>query len=331
MNFLIVLIAVWDYSYTFSSNVTYDDNIFTYSAEYLDGFIKNISPYRFPFETHDDLISSTKLTLLLRNKFFVRKTTTFNIDAAINHYLINNQKDYQKINLGLRQSFGKYALKLSYQIIPNYLIRYYRNPQLETTEYIGCEVKYQTIRGKFSFIMNPNLSFALQYKRRFDDYISEFDIYDANSHIISLDTDLDIKKRIQFALGYEFKTSKIDSTTNLETGVEPVPDGAYDQQTIRGGFTLGFRVFTPIKLKLGYDYNFRNYTTDFSADSMHYGRQDNRHKISVATELRIFTGMFIGITYLRQWRNATSEIFPGINEIKGYDKNRFGLGLNFYH
>jgi hypothetical protein len=64
---------------------------------------------------------------------------------------------------------------------------------------------------------------------------------------------------------------------------------------------------------------------------MHFGRQDNRHKISVATELRIFTGMFIGITYLRQWRNATSEILPDINEIKGYDKNRFGLGLNFYY
>jgi hypothetical protein len=175
MNIIILLIAVWDYSYNFATDVTYDNNIFSYSSEYIDDFMNQVGPYRFPFETYDDLITSGKLNLFLRNKFFNKRTTTFNIGVKINHYLINNQKDYQRINIGLRQSFGKIAAKVSYQIIP-----------------------------KLSFSPKPSVLFYVQYKRRWDDYIPEFDIYDANGHILSIDSEIKLNKRITLSLGYAF-------------------------------------------------------------------------------------------------------------------------------
>ena len=182
MIILIFLITVWDYSYNLASEFTYDNNIFSYSSEYIDDFMNRVRPYRFPFETHDDLISSGTLRLFLRNKFFGKRTTTFDLGITINHCLTNNQKDYLKLDFGLRQSFGKYALKLSYRIIPNYLIRYYRNPQGQVNEYIGCKVNYQTILGKLSYNPDKDLLFEFIYGRGWDNYISEFDIYDANSN-----------------------------------------------------------------------------------------------------------------------------------------------------
>lgn len=331
MNILIFLIAVWDYSYSFTSDFTYDNNIFSYSAEYINDFMHQVRPYRFPFETYDDLISSAKLRLLLRNKFFGKRTTTFNFNAKFSNCLINNQKDYWNINFGIRQSFGKYAIKLLYQIIPKYLIRYYRNPQGTSTDYIGCEVKYQTLSGKLSFNVNPNLLFDLQYKRRWEDYISEFDVYDANAHIVGLGPEIKLKKRITFTIAYEFKTSKNDSIAALETGVEPVPESAYNHHAIESDLTFEFKLLSATKLGFGYKYTFRNFTATFSADSMHFGRQDHIHKITASTEFRIFTGMNIEISYIRQWRNATSEILLDIDRIKDYNKYRLSTGLSFYY
>ncbi len=331
MNIIFFFIAVWDYSYNFAADVTYDNNIFSYSSEYIDDFMNQVGPYRFPFETYDDLITSGKLNLLLRNKFFGKRTTTFNIGIRINHYLTNNQKDYQRIDIGLRQSFGKIAAKVSYQIIPNYLIRYYRNPQGSSTDYIGCETKYQTVSGKLSFSPKPSVLFYVQYKRRWDDYIPEFDIYDANGHILGIDSEIQLTKRIVLSFGYVYRSFQTDSSAILTTPDESVPDGSYYQHSVKGNLTFQFKFLLPTRLNLHYNYNFRNYTTTFADDAMHFGRQDHVHKITASTEFRIFTRMFLEISYLRQLRNATSEILPGIDTIKDYNKYRISAGLHFHY
>ncbi|KPJ72037.1 hypothetical protein AMJ52_07715 [candidate division TA06 bacterium DG_78] len=331
MNILLIFITLWDYSYNVDCDFIYDDNIFAYSQEYLDDFINQVRPYRFPFETHDDLISSIDLGLLLRNKFFGNRTTTFNFDIRVNHYLVNNQKNYQILRIGIRQSFGRYAVKLSYYIIPNYLIRYYQNPQEENSNYIGCEVQYQNVQGKFSYMPNPLLSISIVYNRKWDDYREEFSLYDANSHIVGFDSDIKVKKNLGLQFGYELKTSRIDSLSAIETTSEPIPDGAYNQHTVDAGIMWGFRFLKPTEVKLLYRYYFRNYSTDFASDSMHYGRHDHNHRILISTGFKIFPGMKIEVSYLKQWRIATSDIFPDIDEIKNYNKYRISCGLHFYH
>jgi hypothetical protein len=64
---------------------------------------------------------------------------------------------------------------------------------------------------------------------------------------------------------------------------------------------------------------------------MHFGRQDQTHRINAGTEFRILTGMLLGISYIRQWRKTTSDIFPDISGIKNYDKYKFSVGLSLYY
>jgi hypothetical protein len=330
MSMLLLLIMLWDYSYDFTTDVIYDNNIFSYSPEYIADFMNQVDPYRFPFETYDDLISGPQLKLLIRNKFFGKRTTTFNLDFRLRHYLINQQKDYQKFVVGIRQSFGKYALKFSYDIIPNYLIRYYKNPRVSNNDYIGCVVKYQTLIGELSFTPRPNLGFDVQYKKRWEDYVKEFDTYDASGHHLALDVSIKVKKRTKFYFGYGFTISTPDSAV-LQTDSEPMPDGAYHQHAITGGLVFGTKVIFPVELEFEYGYNFRDFTTDAYDDTMHFGRQDQTHRINAGTEFRILTGMLLGISYIRQWRKTTSDIFPDISGIKNYDKYKFSVGLSLYY
>ena len=331
MSMLIFLIAVWDYSYNFASEFIYDNSIFAYSSADINDFINQTHPYRYPFESIDDLVSSAKLDLLLRNKFFSKKTTTFNFGFALHHYLTNNQKDSQRIDFGLRQAIGNFAVKLSYQIIPSYLIRYYLNPKNQINEYIGCEVKYQTLYGKISFIPCPDIKLDFQYGRKWEDYISAFNQYDCNGHLIETGAELKLTNRIDWAFGYALKMMQSDSADISTPGNEAVPDGSYYQHSLRSMFTYQFKFFLPSKLKFGYTFDFKNFTTDFAADSMHYGRRDYMHNLLLDLELKIFTGMFMAISYYQQWRYATSMILPDINTTKDYNKYRLGMGLNFYY
>lgn len=331
MNLLILLIAVWDYSYRFTTDFIYDNNVFSYSDQYIDEFVNSVRPYRFPFETYDDLIVGSNLQLYLRNKFFDQKTTTFDIKVKPNHYVSNNQKNYLSLTFGLRQSFGKSALKLSFQTIPDYLIRYYRNPQAQSTEYIGCEVSYHSLAGKLSVKPKPSIHLELRYKHGWDDYISVFDLYDASYHNINIGSQIGINEKIALWFGYGYKSLKSDSAS-IATGLEPTPDGSYSQHILSSEIKLEVNTLVPTRIKLGYTYGFKNFATEFTADSMHFGRQDHTHKLSTVVDLKMFVGMYLRLSFLRQWRNATSGISPvDIDRIKDYTKYKIGAGLTFYH
>jgi len=331
MNILILLVSVWDYSYGVDMDFSYDSNIFSYSEEYINDFMNQVKPYRFPFETYDDLISNAQLNFLLRNKFFNKKTTTFDLNIEINHYLNNQQKDFQNIGAGVRQSFGKYAFKISYHVIPQYLIRYYRNPQGTSTDYIGCDVRHQLLSGKISFIPTSILTLNILYGHGRDDYVSNFDLYDAHYHILDVNSVFALGKRIACFLGYEFKTLQNDSTSISTNSVESTPEGSYYQHSLGGYITLAAKFLLPIQLKIAYDFDLRDYSTTSYTDSLHFGRQDYVNKFNTDAEFKVFTGMMIGFSYAMQWRDATSNIALDISRIKDYNKYKFGARIAFYY
>ena len=331
MNLLILLIAVWDYSYRFTTDFIYDNNVFSYSDQYIDDFVNSVRAYRFPFETYDDLIVGSNLQLYLRNKFFDQKTTTLDANVKTSHYMLNNQKNYLRLSFGLRQSFGKCAIKISYQIVPNYLIRYYKNPQAQNTDYIGCEVKYHSLAGKLSVKPKPSIRLELRYKRGWDNYISVFDLYDASYHNINLGSQISVNERVAFWFGYGYKSLQNDSAS-IATGLEPTPDGSYSQHILSSEIKLEVNTLAPTRIKLGYTYGFKNFVTEFTADSMHFGRQDLTHKLLTVADLKMFIGMYLRLSFLWQWRNATSGISSvDIDRIKDYTKYKIGAGLTFYH
>lgn len=328
---VILLLAFWDYSYNLDIDFEYDNNVYAYSSQYIDDFLNQVRPYRFPFETYDDLVTSVDFRLLVRNKFIGKRTTTFSLDLNTSNYLMNNQKNYQKYTFGLRQSFGKYAAKISYQVIPSYLIRYYRNPQGGSADYIGCEVAYHTISGKVSFATIEGITLSAGYGHRWDDYIEEFNRYDAKGNIFSFGIEKRLRKYLNFEFGYAYRSSENDSADFSTSGTELTPDGSFYQHSLSGDLSLQAVIVVPTALQLSYTYVFRNYTAIYPEDSLHFGRQDHRHRITLNSHFRILTGIQIKLFATRQWRNATSEILPRVDEIKDYNKYKFGAGLEFYH
>jgi hypothetical protein len=329
MILLLFSLGLWDYSYNVSAVSLYDDNIFAYSPERIQEFIDYSAPYKYPFETYDDLRTSASVSLRLRNKFIEDRTTTFNLGVDVHHYLNNQEKDFQNISIGIRQSFKTFAVKMTYTHIPEYLIRYYRNPAGSSTDYIGCDVQYRTLSGKISLLRLLPFGVHLTYARRWEDYIEEFDLYDARAHLLGIYADLQLVHSVALKLGYQFRTQESDSASAV-VALDDVPDGSFFQQAAQARLDVMCKLLFPGMLTLGYDYAFRNHRADDVQDIYHYGRQDHVHTVRIERTARIFTGMEFVVSYMKRWRNATSEIYPALSSIKDYDKYRLGAGLNFY-
>lgn len=329
ISILLCCLSLWDYSYTVSAVALYDNNLFAYSDERIQEFIQNTAPYKYPFETYDDLRTSVSISLRLRNKFIDTRTTTFNLGLNMHHHLINQEKDFQNISAGLRQSFGAFAVKVEYTHIPDYLIRYYRNPAGGSTEYIGCEVQYHTLSGKLTLSRLLPFPVHLTYARRWEDYIEEFDLYDARAHLVGFEADIDIFDLAVAELGYGFRTQLSDSA-GMVVVTDEVPDGSFYQHDAYVRLDVLCKVLFPGRLAFGYDYAFRNHQSSNVLDIMHYGRQDHTHTVEIERTARIFTGMEFVMSYMKRWRNATSEIYPALSTIKDYDTYRLGAGLRFY-
>lgn len=330
MSFVLLLVAFWDYSYTLSNELSYNNNIFNYSPDYIADFMNEIRPYRFPFDTYDDLITSMKVHLRVRNKFFTNKTTTFNLDANLHHYLINQPKDYQYLAAGIRQSFGVQALKFTYSLIPHYLIRYYQDPRKDSTNYIGCAVTYHTAGVKLSWQLRSNTDISLTYKRKWDNYVTDFNLYDANGHIVGIDTRLSPTTGFTLHGEYEFRISTTDSV-NADSAFDDIPDGAFTQNAIEVGCVLSGKIIKRGELYFVYRYAFRNYASDEPADVLHFGRQDHYHKMHGKLMFSLMLGMQGIVSYTRQMRNATSEVFPNIDNIKNFDTYEVSAGLLFQY
>ena len=328
---LLFLLAAWDYSYDFGVTANYDNNIYAYSDEYIDDFLNAVNAYRFPFETHDDLITSADLVLRFRNKLFGRRTTTFSLNMGANHYLINTEKDFTRWKFGIRQSLGDIALKVAYRVIPRYLIRYYQNPQNTSTEYIGCEATYHTLSAKLSLLTIEKIQLHLTYGRRWDDYIEEFNRYDADGHIAAFGFEKRLSKYFDIRFGYNYRLSNADSADVIVSGTELTPDGSYYQHSLNTDIVFQTVFILPTLLEGSYGYSYRSYTTSSDADALHFGRQDHRHKASLTTHTRLTAGLHLKLLFSYQWRNATSEIYPNIDRIKDYDKYMVGAGLELYY
>ena len=220
----------------------------------------------------------------------------------------------------------RYRIKLS-RIILSGIIKTHRGKVATILD----AKSYHSLTGKLSVKPKPYIRLELRYKRGWDNYIAEFDLYDAVYNHVNLGSEIGINEKLALWFGYGYKSLSNDSAS-IPTGMEPGPDGSYHQHILGSEINLELKTLVPTRIKLGYTYGFKNFRTEFSADSMHFGRQDHSHKVSARVDLKMFTGLYLRTSFLWQWRNATSEISPSdIDRIKDYDKYKLGAGLSFYH
>ncbi|MGB9720978.1 MAG: hypothetical protein ACPL28_05810 [bacterium] len=320
MSIILVLFTTFDYSINANLHFVYDDNIFEYSKKYLEEFINRINPERFPFETYDDLYTNYRFVMLIRNKFIGQHTTTFNLNFTGYNYFTNQQKDYFIISTGIRQSLGKLSTKFEYLIMPDYLIRYYRDPL--GTKYIGCEFTEHLFTLKTNLQLNQ-LDFGAVFGFEIDDYIENFDIYDSKA--IRLGPFFDLSSRlIDFRFNYEFKSSDAKG---------PIPDISYAQHRFGLSPTLKMALPKFSKLKFEYQLKYRTFTTEVSPilDTPHSGRVDIAHEFRGDYEFPVFTNLYISFDYAYEFRKSYSDVYTDIGEYKNYNKWMAGFGLEFLY
>lgn len=320
MTLFLTLFAVLDYSLNARAMMSYDDNIFSYSRRYLDEFMAHTNPEQFPFETYDDLTTDISLELLLRNKSVKGRITTVNLALSTHGYYLNEEKDYAVYDIGVRQAFDRFAVKIDYLFMPGYLIRFYQEPT--GTDYAGCRFTEHLVTMKGTCRVKTGMTVAASFKREFDDYMEIFDVYDSESYRFELETVLRANSYIEPELSYEFKDSKAQG---------PVPDISYVQH--QGRMIITMRTKVPRLSALTFDYliAYRLFTTDLGSliDSPHSGRTDLGNRIRLAGEVPLLTGLRLVLNYSCEYRNSFSDVYPEVGELKNYRKQTAGAGIEF--
>jgi hypothetical protein len=280
----------------------------------------HMHPERFPFETYDDLTNDVSLELLVRNKSTKGRTTTANLALSTHGYYINEEKDYAVYNIGIRQAFDRFAVKIDYLFMPDYLIRYYREPA--GTDYAGCRFTEHLITMKGTYRVRTGMTASASLMREFDNYIESFDVYDSESYRFELETVLRANNYFEPELSYEFKDSRAQG---------PVPDISYVQH--QGRIILAMRTKVPRLSEVTFDYliAYRLFTTDLGSliDSPHSGRADLGNRIRLAGEVPVLTGLRLVLNYSCEFRNSFSRTYPQVGEFKNYRKQTAGAGIEF--
>ncbi len=296
----------------------YDDNIFLYSPEYISDFQHQIRSYRFPINTYDDLINN--LNLSLRVPFYFN--SHFNIYYKQYLYTVNSEKSYQIISGSINKPLTKpLLLRLSYLYLPNYLIRYYRNPLGSSTQYIGCNFSEQLITFGFDYTIsklkiNPFIRYEI------DNYKKNFDYYDSKAIRLSLNATWTVSKQTNIEISFESK---------MNNALGPAPDISYYDNGISFKLTSHLPKYDKLGINLSGEYSIRDFTTTNSSsiDPYHKDRSDNLLNLGGGVFFNVSKNLQVNLNYEYESRKVKSPSLSFIEEVKNYTNNRIVLGLKF--
>jgi hypothetical protein len=302
---------------------TYDDNIFLYSVKDLKDFQRSIRPYRYPFETYDDFITTLTGILRIRQKLVGQMPTILSLRYRQHQYAVNRMKSYQLFSLNLEQNFAKpIAVEFGYLFLPKYLIRYYKDPRSQTSPpiYIGCEFEEHLLSLGLIYNTQNKLNFTPFYKFEIDDYNHSFDYYDTKAHRVGLDGSYRFGPKINLKGEFEYKVARAEG---------PIPDISYNQWAWQISVELKPR-FHRLSLTADYGQEQRVFVTSnlSSVDPFHAGRLDKTQNFKFGLEIPFSRVISILFDYEFEKREVSSPYKEEIDDVKDYKNNKVGLGLN---
>lgn len=306
------------FSTLFRLQLTYDDNPFRYSGDDREAFRNSQYPERFPFRSLDDL--ELGISASLRYRYRLQSSSGFiRLRAKTHQYVSNPDKSYGLAELEFGQELWQDSrLEVSSFYMPNFLIRYYRNPEDEGSEYVGCRFS-EHLLGLGLVQRIGRLSIGPVYRYEGDDYSRPFDFYDTKAHRFGGAFSLALAKGFEVGAEYERK---------LARAIGPVPDISYGQH----GFEL-WASSRPARLRrLSFDAKYgmrhRNYTTENPAevDPSHLDRTDDLAELGFELGYRLGAAKVMA-RYELEWREVTAPHRERIEDIKEYRRSLFTVGL----
>jgi hypothetical protein len=309
-----------DLTARYQFGVVYDDNPYEYSRSDLELFRQRVNPARFAIRTSDDLHLDMGGQLAWRYRAFGHHGSV-TVRTRMHGFLSNWEKSYGSVGGELGQTVcdgGR--LTASYTNLPNYLIRYYRNPATaDTSDYAACRFAEHLAGARFRQQFGA-LTLEPRYAYEMDDYVAPFDHYDTKAHRVGGQVGFDLAANFEVRGDYEWKHA---------TAKGPTPDASYDQH--RGDVTIVTRPrsLRQFSVEAGYSLARRRYTTrnPGSVDPSHAGRSDNIEgaHVSLGYDLSQFT---LRAGYDFEWRTVSSDYISQIEDIKDYRAGRLTLGVD---
>lgn len=160
---------------------------------------------------------------------------------------------------------------------------------------------------------------------------------------------LDLGRRLELDLGYDYSSMAGASSTQVlllnesDFGQDFNGNGTQDdldarvatlvdrsRKEHRAGATLQFELSKPVDVALGYEYRWRQYTSNQPLDVSHRGRKDARHQVSGDIRFRLTKDLRFraGGVHSRQGHNRSGD--PGsLGEIDDYTRSQARLGLSY--
>uniref|UniRef100_A0A7V3PT99 DUF3570 domain-containing protein n=1 Tax=candidate division WOR-3 bacterium TaxID=2052148 RepID=A0A7V3PT99_UNCW3 len=318
--FLLPLLTISAISYakiswlaSFTSDLTYDQNIFYLSPSDLEKYRQRTEPLKFPYHSADDL------TLMLDVELTARfsKLTILKTSFRIHNYASNQEKSYGLFRLRMEQQVGERSrIAGYYSWLPNYLIRYYRAGNSQ--QYSPCRFGEQ-IAGVNYRLQLGTFAIGPGYQIEFYNYIAPFEYYDTRAHRFNGNLNWQPKNNLKLQAEYYFKIAQAKG---------PLPDISYSEHNISLELATRPRRFTRFGINTGYQYSYRYYTTPNSpsADPYHASRVDQIQNISITADY-LFNSFTVYFQYEFEWREVDSPYREQIEEIKNYRTNRVGAGV----
>ncbi len=300
---------------SFDANIEYDNNIFYLSPADLQKFRLGENPARYPYHSADDV--DLKVTADLRGVF--TRNTGFRLRLRLHQYVVNQEKSYGLINTRIEQEAGKLGrFFFSYIWMPNYLIRYYPDPEIKGG-YFPCRYGEHLFGIDFHRGFG-NLLITSNYRFEIDDYLKRFDYYDTRAHRLGVELGWRPRKNINLQGEYQFKIARAKG---------PVPDISYQEHRFEITIATRPRVFDRFGVEAGYRFCHRQYTTDnpITIDPYHYGRVDRTQTIAAGGDFRLNPFTLV-LKYELEWREVDSPYNGEVEEVKEYRASRVSLGVN---
>ncbi len=298
--------------------LVYLDNLFQYSRSDLEAFRHRAEPARFPIRTTDDLAATLGFSVGQRFRVLGRGTLV-NLKTRVHGYFANPAKSYGALTVYASQGLAATSrASLSYLYMPNYLIRFFRDPT-RAGEYAACSFSEHLVTVRFRQQLR-RAALEPRYRFEVDAYARPFGFYDTKAHRPGAELSWEFLRGLGVTVDYEYK---------LALAQGPVPDISYRQHRGELRVLTRPRRVNRVSFEAGLWLAQRTFTTANSGavDPGHAGRVDWFEGIS--TELRYqLTGAAIVVGYELEWRDATSPWSEEIEDVKEYRAGRLSIGVD---
>jgi hypothetical protein len=323
----------------------YDDNILKYSYKYLDRFVNNKDEGRFHIKTYDDVIVNPSVGLSASYRLFGKRKTTVDADASMSFYLVNDIKNWQIYNVGIRQEITRrFSLGFSYIYIPEFYVRHFRDDDWTPvvgftpesfTAYSFAKNNYAFV-GDYTFSKNTRVRFYYYYMQYYHN--PNYTEYDSKNNMFRLRLTQPLSQNFEVDLSYQYETS--DAKGYDEPGETKETSDDSDASYIENGINAGLTWKLPRVKKhfqsLTLNAVFYNavFQTDkpVLVDPLHAGRVDH--------DLRIYLNYYLSVSKRLKfkayfnWLGRDSGTTSILNETyvsneKDYRQNQVGIAVTY--